>query len=85
MSEELSAAAVTDAMTTVRELVRADGGDVLLEAAAGSAVTLRLVLDGAECRECVMPRPFLEQVALDSMSSSLPTLTAVTIIDPRET
>ncbi len=84
MSAELSPAAVMAAMASLRDVVRADGGDVVLDSAEESVVTLRLVLEGAECRECVMPRPFLEQIAMDSMSSSLPTLTAVTIIDPRE-
>ena len=80
----MSAELPDEAIATIRDLVRADGGDVLVESADGSTVTLRLVLEGAECRECVMPRPFLEQVALDSISATVPTVSAVTIIDPRE-
>jgi hypothetical protein len=47
-------------------------------------VRLRLVLDTAECAECVIPRKFLETVALDMMRRDLPGVVAVRISDPRE-
>lgn len=72
------------AFATVRALVAADGGDLVLEAFDGSTAELRLVLDTAACRECVMPREFLERVALDKMSAAVPGLSTVTIVDPRE-
>ena len=75
---------VLAALEDVRSLVAADGGDIELASIAATSVELRLVLDTAECRECVMPRAFLEQVALDTMQSGLPGLNAVTIEDPRE-
>ena len=84
MSDAVSEVEASAAMAPVRDLVTADGGELLFDSTNGSTVTLRLVLDGAECRECVMPREFLEQVALDLMSPAVPALDAVTIIDPRE-
>ena len=49
-------------------------------------VTLRdhLVIEGAECAECVMPKQFLEQVALDIVRRELPSIGQITIDDPRE-
>lgn len=73
------------AVQAVRDIVGADGGDVVVAAVEPTAVTLDLILEGAECRECVMPRPFLEQVALDLMTPHLSGLATVTINDPRET
>ncbi len=70
-------------MADVRALVAADGGDLVLEGVDGDTVTLTLVLDSAECRECVMPGAFLEQVALDMMAAAVPDLRAVVIHDPR--
>jgi hypothetical protein len=72
------------ALGAVRELVAADGGDILVSDVGDDAVRLRLVLDTAECAECVMPRSFLETVALDMMRPGLPGLVSVSIDDPRE-
>ena len=68
----------------VRDLVRADGGDLVIDRVVDTTARLRLVLDSAECRECVMPRDFLERVALDMLQREVTDLTAVTIHDPRE-
>ena len=51
---------------------------------AQGAVRLRLELEDASCADCVMPRAYLEQVALTVLRRSLPELLAVTIDDPRE-
>lgn len=67
-------------------LIRADGGDLLvtnIDRATG-AVELTLVVEGAECIECVMPREFLEQIALTQLAEVAPDITTVTINDPRE-
>ena len=74
----------TAALAGVRELVAADGGDILVASTSDDSVRLTLVLETAECAECVMPRPFLETVALDMMKSALPGLANVVIDDPRE-
>ena len=75
---------VAEALGEVRDLVAADGGDIELVAAQDGAVALRLLLEGAECRECVMPREFLEQIALDMMGRQMPEIASVSIDDPRE-
>lgn len=72
------------ALEPVQSLVRADGGDLRLVETSSDTVALELVLDTAECKECVMPRAFLETVALDMMKPSLAALTHVAITDPRE-
>lgn len=79
-------ATIAPALDEVRALVQADGGDMLLEGvdpAAGS-ISLRLVLEGSSCEECVMPREFLEQIALDMLRKHAPDLASVSIDDPRE-
>lgn len=72
------------AVEGVRALVAADGGDVLVAETGDDFVRLTLVLETAECAECVMPRQFLETVALDMMKPTLSALTRVDIDDPRE-
>jgi hypothetical protein len=68
----------------LRDLVSPDGGDVALDAIEGSTVRVRLLLENSHCVECVMPRPFLEQVALDVFRRNGVELDAVAIVDPRE-
>lgn len=76
--------AVEAALEPVRSLVAADGGDIVLDSLDGVDVRLRLVLDTAECRECVMPSEFLAKIADDMMRPALPALGSVHIDDPRE-
>ena len=77
-------ALLDEAIGELRALVALDGGDVELVSATGGIVALRLILEGAECRECVMPKQFLEQIALDMVTTRLGEVSAVTIDDPRE-
>ena len=72
------------ALAGVKELVAADGGDIVVAATSQDSVRLTLVLETAACAECVMPRQFLETVALDMMRPGLPSLAEVVIDDPRE-
>jgi hypothetical protein len=58
------------------ELVGVDQG--------AKTVNLRLVLDGVDCHECVMPRQLLEDIAGDVMRRSVPEIAKVSIDDPRE-
>ena len=75
------AAAVED----MRVLVRADGGDFLLEGwdEGDGVLRLRLALETAECAECVMPQPVLEEVALGIARRHLASVARVAIDDPR--
>jgi Fe-S cluster biogenesis protein NfuA len=79
-------AAVADALVEARTLVQADGGDMELVGLdqATSTVRLRLVLDGVDCHECVMPRPILEDMVGGMLSRQVPTVARVEIDDPRE-
>ena len=75
---------VTAALDEVRGLVSADGGDVALDGIDGATVRLRLVLETAHCVECVMPRPFLEQVSLGVFQRNGVPAESVSIDDPRD-
>ncbi len=77
------AVGIDAAVAEVRALVAADGGDIELVSFDGVTARLRLVLESAECRECVMPGEFLERVALDKLQATLPSLVSVLIDDPR--
>ncbi len=76
--------AVTAGLAEVRALVSPDGGDVVLDRVDGTTVRMRLLLETAHCVECVMPRPFLEHVALDVFRRNGAIADAVVIDDPRE-
>ncbi len=79
-------ATLAPALDEVRSLVQADGGDMKLVGVDGDAgkVDLLLVLEGASCEECVMPRDFLEQIALEMLRRKVPAVSTVSIDDPRE-
>lgn len=77
-------ALLDEAVDELRALVALDGGDVELVSAEEGTVALRLILEGTECRECVMPKEFLEQIALDMVSTRIAEIDAVSIDDPRE-
>lgn len=65
-------------LTPVRDLLQLDGGDIELVSMDGATANLRLIIDGTECAECVLPRPMLEDVAAKLLGVS------VRIEDPRE-
>jgi Fe-S cluster biogenesis protein NfuA len=69
---------VTLDISPVRDLIQLDGGDIEVVSVEGGVANLRLIIEGAECAECVMPREVLEGVA-----GKLLGLT-VRIDDPRE-
>jgi Fe-S cluster biogenesis protein NfuA len=79
-------AAVSQALVQVRGLVQADGGDMELVGIDQDAgqVRLRLILEGVDCHECVMPRPILEDIAANMLRRSVPEVQGVTVDDPRE-
>jgi hypothetical protein len=78
---------VTDIdITPVRQMLQADGVDAELLGTDDSTGTarLRLVIDDVDCADCVMPRPFLEALALKILKPTNPTLQTIQIDDPRE-
>jgi len=75
---------IEPALEEARALVQADGGDMEVVGVDDSTVNIRLILEGASCAECVMPRDFLEQIVLDMLKQKIPAVSAVSIDDPRE-
>ena len=80
----IDAATIEPALDEARALVQADGGDMKLTGIDGSTLNIELILEGASCAECVMPRDFLEQIVLDMLKQKIPAVSAVSIDDPRE-
>jgi Fe-S cluster biogenesis protein NfuA len=77
-------ATIEPALEEARALVQADGGDMEVVGVDDATVNIRLILEGASCAECVMPRDFLEQIVLDMLKQKVPAVAAVSIDDPRE-
>jgi Fe-S cluster biogenesis protein NfuA len=77
---------VRSALFEVAALVQADGGDIELVSVdtASGAVGLRLLLESANCAECVLPRAMLEGVATGILQRSVPGITGLSIEDPRD-
>jgi len=75
---------IAPALDEIRGLVRADGADLELVEIDGTSIRLQLVVESATCVECVMPRAFLEQIALDVFQRGGVAADAVSIDDPRE-
>jgi hypothetical protein len=73
-------------VAALKPLVEGDGARLELVALVPQehSVSLRLVLDGVECLDCVMPRDYLEQLALKLLRSSRAGVQRVVIDDPRE-
>jgi hypothetical protein len=69
----------------LRTILDADGGDIELDGFDEEALTvrLRLVLESAECKECVMPAPILEDIALLAFQRAGAPVDRVVIEDPR--
>ena len=69
--------------TSLTELVAQDGGAIELVQFTGDSMEFNLLLDSAECAECVMPKQFLEHLFLDQAQSICKDLKSVTLNDPR--
>ena len=80
----INATEIAPTLDEARQLVQADGGDMQLVSTDDGTVSLKLILEGASCVECVMPREFLEQIVLDMLMRAGHGVTAVAIEDPRE-
>ena len=57
---------------------------MLMISADSAVLDLALVIHGARCAECVMPREHLERIALGIVERHVSGFTAVHIEDPRE-
>jgi hypothetical protein len=73
-------------VTAVEKLVKPDGAGFELVGVdpAARSVSLRLVLDGVDCIECVLPRGYLEELSLSLLREELPEVERVVIEDPRD-
>lgn len=74
------------AVEALKDLVAPDGGDLALVTydPISRALTLDMNLDKVECLECIMPRDYLERLALNIFAKSMPQIEKVVILDPRE-
>jgi hypothetical protein len=63
-----------------------DGAHVVVEGwePDPGRLVLRLELDSAECAECVVPRPMLDRLLLDTLRRHAPTIRVVALDDPRD-
>ena len=78
-------AAVDAALAGVQSLVEADGSRFRLDrVSADGVVHLLLLIDDASCAECVMPREILERTAARVLRATVPSVSRVSIVDPRE-
>ena len=80
----INATEIAPTLEEARQLVQADGGDMELVSTDDGTVNLKLILEGASCVECVMPKEFLEQIVLDMLMRAGHGVSAVAIDDPRE-
>lgn len=74
---------IAAAVDEVQALVAADGGELRLDSFDGTTAEFTLILETAECRECVMPATHLQAIILDKLKADAPGITTVTIRDPR--
>lgn len=63
-----------------------DGASVAVDAwdAATGQLSLRLVLESADCAECVVPRPMLDTLLLETVQRHAPAVRAIALADPRD-
>jgi Fe-S cluster biogenesis protein NfuA len=74
------------ALDQVSELVRPDGGDIELTGidVATGTVRTRLVIETANCADCILPRQLLEEIVTGRLCRSVTGVQTVSIDDPRE-
>ena len=65
-------------------LVEHDGGSIELAQFTNDSMEFNLLLDSAECAECIMPKQFLEEVFLAQAQTIYDNLRSVLINDPRK-
>lgn len=73
-------------LAAVDSLLGADGARIAVEGwdDTSGCLSLRLELDTAECAECVVPRPMLDTLLLETLRRHAPVVRAVAVDDPRD-
>jgi hypothetical protein len=81
----MDVAAVREAVAEMAGVLQADGADLVLVRAdpATARIEVRLEIDGADCRDCVLPAPQLELVVADAIRRRVPTEFELVVDDPR--
>jgi hypothetical protein len=79
-------AGLTAGLAAVEGFLGPDGATVAVEAwdATAGRLSLRLVLESADCADCVVPRPTLDTLLLDTLRRHAPAVRAIALVDPRE-
>jgi hypothetical protein len=77
---------LTAGLAAIDGFLGPDGATIVVEGwdADSGRVSLRLVLESAECAECVVPRPMLDTLLLDTLHRHAPAVRAIVLVDPRE-
>jgi hypothetical protein len=77
---------LTAGLAAVDGFLGPDGATVAVEGwdAETGRLALRLVLESADCADCVVPRPTLDTVLLDTLRRHAPVVRAIVLVDPRE-
>ena len=77
---------LTAGLAAVDGFLGPDGARVAVEAwdAETGRLSLRLVLESADCADCVVPRPTLDTLLLDTLRRHAPVVRAIALVDPRE-
>jgi Fe-S cluster biogenesis protein NfuA len=76
---------VASVLDEMRPMLVADGADLELVGVSEGIATIRLVLGPDACAECIVPRPMFETILTSRISERIADITAVHLIDPRET
>ena len=83
-SEAMTPEIAEQLKNSLTTLVEQDGGSIELVQFTNDSMEFNLLLDSAECADCVMPKQFLEEVFLAQAQTIYGNLRSVLINDPRK-
>ena len=83
-SEAMTPEIAEQLKNSLTTLVEQDGGSIELVQFTNDSMEFNLLLDSAECAECVMAKQFLEEVFLAQAQTIYGNLRSVLINDPRK-
>jgi Fe-S cluster biogenesis protein NfuA len=66
------------------EIVKLDGGRLLVRQATDAEVDLELDLSQSSCPECVLPKAMLLEIITAKLAAAAPDVSHVELHDPRE-